>query len=47
MIAGMMMNSESERVVKVFERMVDEGVFPDLELFDLWVSINKGVCGSF
>ncbi|KAI5437573.1 hypothetical protein KIW84_023622, partial [Lathyrus oleraceus] len=46
MIAGMMMNSESERAVKVFERMVDEGVLPDSATWNSLICgfAQKGVC---
>ncbi|CAI8587833.1 unnamed protein product [Vicia faba] len=46
MIAGMMMNSESERAVEVFERMVDEGVLPDSATWNSLICgfAQKGVC---
>ncbi|PNY10077.1 pentatricopeptide repeat-containing protein [Trifolium pratense] len=46
MIAGMMMNSESERAVEVFERMIDEGVLPDPATWNSLIGgfAQKGVC---
>lgn len=46
MIAGMMMNSESERAVELFERMVDEGILPDSATWNSLISgfAQKGVC---